>query len=107
MKAISMPINIVVVLLLAVLVMAALIIWFMGTVPPTAQQTSWQTVLRNCCVKWVSLGCDDQIKSSVLCSVPAGLVGNKCKPGQNTCNINNVASDAGIGIDDIKKFCGC
>ncbi len=101
MKAMSMPINIVVVLLLAVLILAAMVIWFMGTVPPTTQQTTWQTVLRNCCIKWVSLGCGDT--KDITCTVPQGMTGNNCK--SNNCNINDVAGDAQIA--DIKTFCGC
>jgi len=57
-KGISIPINTLVMLAIAIIVLLATVAWFMGAFAPTATQQKLQGDFRNSCSFWVNSNCE-------------------------------------------------
>jgi len=58
MKGIAIPINTLVILAIAVIVLLAAVAWFMGAFGPTATQQSLKQKFDSSCTTWVMTNCD-------------------------------------------------
>ena len=57
MKGVSIPINTLVMLAVAIIVLLAAVAWFMGAFAPTASQQTYKQKFDSACTSWVSSNC--------------------------------------------------
>lgn len=97
-KGLALPINTMVALAIAVVVLLAMVAFFMGVIStPGRQQTSAAT-FRSCCEGYVLSGCSG-IPSTHACGT---------NDAGDAVNLAQLAAEAGIyGDDQIKSGCGC
>lgn len=103
-KGLALPINTMVALAIAIVVLLAMVAFFMGIIGPAGRQQTEEQKYRNCCSGYVSSGCKDSGTDWTAVDLyPCGKddEGNDVALGQ---------LGAAIGVfteDDIKSACGC
>ena len=93
-KGMQLPINVMVGLAVAVVVMLALVAFFMGGIGPTARHQTTIQNFNNCCLNYVLTGC--QVDGGIAVNI-------QCRGG----NIHSLAALAGIETKNIPTVCGC
>lgn len=111
MKAISLPMNAVVIIALAVLALIAIVLMFTSTFTPAATEATKQSILRNCCTR-IATNCEayttvgGENYNDKICSIPDYLKDSfKGKIDDfGRVTISDLASYVGVNVKD---FCGC
>ncbi|MFB6076013.1 MAG: hypothetical protein ABEK17_02615 [Candidatus Aenigmatarchaeota archaeon] len=94
-KGVSLPVNVLVILAIAVIVLVGLISFFSGSMSGSSESISNQQVFSTCCTNYIQAGgCSD---STVKAS------GFTCQNGKK---LDAVATDLGYG-GNIDDACGC
>jgi len=93
-KGISIPINTLVMLAIAIIVLLATVAWFMGAFAPTATQQKLQTDFRNSCSYWVNSNCDGDPSGDICIKYNRMITGNPDNNDAN-CDKNVVAAACG------------
>ncbi len=101
MKGISLPIDMLVILAIAVVVLIAVIAVFMGVWSPFAGDQQKRAAFQSACGQWASQGCpdtDDAGKVPVnVCTAAKGYIMGVASDG--ACDDSN--------RNNIKRACGC
>ena len=95
-KGMQLPINIMVGLAVAVVVMLALVSFFMGIFGPQAEGTAKVQNFNNCCLNYNLLLCPTDKDSGAPTNIKCG-----------SSDIYSLAATAGIGEGSIPRACGC
>lgn len=101
-KGISLPIDMLVILAIAVVVLIAVIAVFMGVWTPFASDQQRRAAFQSACSQWASQGCPD-----VTVDATQGVPNTVCTAAKNY--VLGVV-DAGCTADNknsIKRACGC
>ncbi len=97
MKGISITINTIVILALAVIVLLGVVVLFVSVMGPGGKSITLENLLRSCCL---SIDCNT---GQAYCRIPENL---RDKFNGEIVPIEKVAEKAGITID-VRKYCGC
>ncbi len=95
MKGVSIPINTLVMLAVAIIVLLASVAWFMGAFGPAARESSLRQAFHNACDQWALTNCDGDVPPSV-CKAYVDFTGKDWD--QDECNDNK---------DEIAQMCQC
>lgn len=98
MKGISITINTIVILALAVIVLLGVVVLFVSVIGPGGESITLENLLRSCCL---SIDCNT---GKANCRIPENL--RDKFGGREIVSIGEVAEKAGITID-VRKYCGC
>ncbi len=107
-KGISLPINLIVILAIAILVMVVVAAFFVGVFGPSTAGISLDKSLSEACQKWRTLyACADTAKSEVKALYQAP---SEASPTEHTvldlCTKKGWLTGPG-GVDECKRGCGC
>ena len=96
-KGIEIPISTIVILAIAIIVLLAIVAWFMGAFTPSGQQISGETNFNNACLSWVKLNCEGNVPSDV------------CTAYNKTVSDNVDCGDLGDPLlkARVARACGC
>ena len=93
-KGVSIPINTLVMLAVAIIVLLAAVAWFMGAFSPTAQEQSMKQKFDASCMEWSDSNCNPDGSAD---DVP-----------DRTCTQYMTYTGAGSCVaDDVAAACGC
>lgn len=95
-KGISLPIDTMVIFVIAVVVLAAVMMIIFGGIQPSTRGVMLQNAVQQCCHNYLNTDCKQK---TVACSVAKELG----YPGDVT--LDTLATDA--GITNLDKFCKC
>ncbi len=98
MKGISITINTIVILALAVIALLGVVVLFVSVFQPGTESISLENLLRSCCL---SIDCNNP--GGTMCRIPESL--QSMFGDREKVSINEVAQKA--GVSDVKKYCGC
>jgi hypothetical protein len=98
-KGVSIPINTLVMLAVAIIVLLAAVAWFMGAFAPTAQESSLKQKFDSSCMTWTMNNCNETMDGDD--DVPESTCGAYNKL------MYNIVSDTGCDHDTVAKACGC
>jgi len=101
-KGISIPINTLVMLAIAIIVLLATVAWFMGAFAPTATQQKLQADFRNSCSDWITRNCEESNDAD-------GVPNNICLAYNKMIKSNptETNSDCKGYKDAVAIACGC
>ncbi|MBI5355819.1 MAG: DUF4006 family protein, partial [Candidatus Aenigmarchaeota archaeon] len=91
-KGMQLPINTMVGLAVAVVVLLAIVAFFMSVTAPTSEKQVARQKFSNCCVTYVQLGCRDDRLTEFRCT---------------TGYLTDLAAAADIQAGDVRYACGC
>ena len=94
MKGVSIPINTLVMLAVAIIVLLAAVAWFMGAFGPTATESNLKQRFDTACIKWTSSNCE---KDTTTDNVPDNICTayNDLMKTTGDCTHASVASACG------------
>jgi len=95
MKGVSIPINTLVMLAVAIIVLLAAVAWFMGAFTPTATESSLKQRFDSSCMTWSMANCGGTSVPVKVCKSYRNLTS---KAGSWDCDAN---------IDTVAQACGC
>ena len=104
-KGISIPINTLVMLAVAIIVLLATVAWFMGAFTPTATQQKLQADFRNSCSYWVNSNCKKDTSSYGSDGVPDTICGYYKRMKNSDPNLH--ATDTSCNHGEVAAACGC
>lgn len=90
-KGIELPVNALIILALAVIILLAIVTFFVGTFVPTSDTTEAQNRFRNECFKYTNRGCCVVGADPAFCAYSEEL--------------RQAAADIGVAEADINKVC--
>ena len=99
-KGISMPINTLVMLAIAIIVLLAATAWFMLSWTRSSQGLDSQQKFKDCCIGYVQANCPSDT-STWTCKVYEG------EPEDGSIDLEYRADEAGIPTSQIPAACGC
>ena len=99
MKGVSIPINTLVMLAVAIIVLLAAVAWFMGAFTPTATESSLKQKFDSSCMTWSMSNCNKTMDGDD--NVPEKTCGayNQLMTGTDT--------DTGCDHPTVASACGC
>jgi len=106
MKGIELPINVMVILALAVIVLFAVLMIFMGVWAPLGQTVTPKAALDAACLKLVTMGCETNLAEIYVTNFDAdgnGKTGDKADNLKVLCASKTFNKDE----DGCRTVCGC
>ena len=95
MKGVSIPINTLVMLAVAIIVLLAAVAWFMGAFVGSATPQTLRQNFQNSCIKWATLNCRGEVPPDV-CDAYKKMIGDDTFDCSDENNRKKIA-----------KLCGC
>lgn len=98
MKGVSIPINTLVMLAVAIIVLLAAVAWFMGAFGPAARESSLRQALHNACDQWALTNCNGTVPWNVCLAYANFTRDETISKNQRECNKHK---------DEIAQACQC
>ncbi len=110
-KGVSIPINTLVMLAVAIIVLLAAVAWFMGAFGPTAQQQTLQQNFNSKCQSWALSNCDNCTIGTAGCVESTDSLGMPDNVAKAYHNMTGVGYVPDTSIDTryevVAEACNC